>query len=521
MVSIRDLFIPVGWNGIFPIIAKKILKMDNKQIIRRLSDIYGGDTAKMLEAIRFFKINGILPKPSNVADARANKCNTADSVVGRESYDGLLDNIWSGSAPLYDYGQTLLKEVPSSTSFGGGAFGGGGASSSWSVDINVPGPYDYVENIPLLDGMTFSDAYSAARRAGLGEFEFNGRMYSNGYDPNATLGPVQMGESLVGNLRNVYDADGGIIRDSTRVEPWVGQIPGRHKREHAQGGTLLLPYNKFAMGGPEGDGDLVGPPVPEQLRREKQEKLRAEMMARYSGGVGLPIDRLIMKSRPMRVLRTWMGGNVDDEVYSGEISPKEYMERKGGVNYTGVGNKHRANNNAGGVFRSRFSTTEASKKNENDFISALFNKEMPMEKTQMFPLSESVFPLYSRLFRTDHQDIVGPEGSHRGYQIMPEYLDVATSLDSLANAGMYDIEAVSNKDREPDGWEIDGSGNFYDAGKYTKVIVEKDGKKYYKNTDVFDVGGTGGWVPLFGKMANYVDSRSFPYLVVSPWHEYK
>jgi len=158
--------------------------------------------------------------------------------------------------------ESLLSRVQPSTGpsvgFGGGAFGGSGASSSWSVDINVPGPYDYVENIPLLDGMTFSDAYSAARRAGLGEFEFNGRMYSTDYDPNATLGPVQMGESLVGNLRNVYDADGRIIRDSTRVEPWMGQIPGRHKREHAQGGTLLLPYNKFEMGGPEGEGEGEG-----------------------------------------------------------------------------------------------------------------------------------------------------------------------------------------------------------------------------------------------------------------------
>ena len=265
--------------------CKKTKMNDENKIIQRLSAIYGGDMGKMLEAIRFFKINGFLPKWSNVADAVTNMCNTADSLVGRESHDALIDNIRSGPAPLYDYGQTLLKEYPSSTSSGGGAFGGSGASSSWSVDIGNPGPYDYVENIPLLDRMTFSDAYSAARRAGIGEFEFDGRTYSTDYDPNATLGPVQMGESLVGNLRNVYDADGRIIRDSTRVEPWMGQIPGRHKREHAQGGTLLLPYNKFEMEGPEnGIGENT------ESAQQASERKHENFYRRFSDKYGVLYD---------------------------------------------------------------------------------------------------------------------------------------------------------------------------------------------------------------------------------------
>jgi len=155
---------------------------------------------------------------------------------GGGPFENLLNNIQNAEDPrdlINRNFQTRINQLRDTSSsfrgFEGGSFGGSGASSDWNASTSSE--YDYVENIPFSDVVTFSEAYDRARKAGRQMFEFNGKLYNTDYDPNANLGPVQLGETTVGNIRNVYDEDNRIIRDSTRIEPYVGQIPGRVKRK--------------------------------------------------------------------------------------------------------------------------------------------------------------------------------------------------------------------------------------------------------------------------------------------------
>lgn len=152
----------------------------------------------------------------------------------RNSIDALVSDIRSKAvAPLAD---ARARSVSSSGvqsgfgGFGGGSFGGGGHSSEFG-GTSSSGDHDWVENVPLVGERSFSDAYSAARKAGRSSFSFGGRLYSTDYDPDAKVGRRKVSVEPVANMRNVYDSAGKIIRDSTRIEPYVGQIPGRVKRE--------------------------------------------------------------------------------------------------------------------------------------------------------------------------------------------------------------------------------------------------------------------------------------------------
>lgn len=142
--------------------------------------------------------------------------------------NNLINNVKNGTAPLYN-ARNRVSSGNNFKGFKGGKFGGSGAYSDWNASTSSE--YDYVENIPFSDVVTFSEAYDRARKSGRQIFEFNGKLYNTDYDPNANLGPVQFGETPVGNIRNIYDEDSRIIRDSTRIEPYVGQIPGRIKRK--------------------------------------------------------------------------------------------------------------------------------------------------------------------------------------------------------------------------------------------------------------------------------------------------
>lgn len=153
-------------------------------------------------------------------------------------FTNLVGNVRAGAAPLYDYRATSYA-VPSFAGFGGGAFGGAGAYGSFDGGVPLY-EFDYVENIPLVSETTFSEAYDAARKAGLKNFQFNGETYTTDYDPNAKPKGKKVERAAI-NLRNVYDAEGKMIPDSTRIEPYVGQIPGRVKRT-------------FEGGGPTGEG---------------------------------------------------------------------------------------------------------------------------------------------------------------------------------------------------------------------------------------------------------------------------
>lgn len=122
------------------------------------------------------------------------------------------------------------KNLIEGDKFKGGDFGGAGASVGfYGKDGN--NPYDYVRNTPILSNRTFSEAYANARKQGLSSFMFNGKKYNTDYDPNAKLGNRIVEQTPVLNLREILDENEKVITDSTRVEPWVGQLPGMYKRD--------------------------------------------------------------------------------------------------------------------------------------------------------------------------------------------------------------------------------------------------------------------------------------------------
>lgn len=112
--------------------------------------------------------------------------------------------------------------------FKGGDFGGSGASGSF--DEQPIASYDTltVRNTPLITERSFSKAYSDARKKGLKTFKFNGKDYSTDYSTNPNY--IGKRSEITGiNIREVLDKENKPIKDSTRVEPYVGQIPGEHQ----------------------------------------------------------------------------------------------------------------------------------------------------------------------------------------------------------------------------------------------------------------------------------------------------
>lgn len=148
-------------------------------------------------------------------------------------------------SPLADFRASQRNVRPVFGGFGGGDFGGAGYGTSFDVSLDPALVTQYVRNTPIPAERSFSDAYSAARNAGLKFFDFNGQRYTTDYDPNAKLGPRQMEAYPALNIREVLDENKTPIRDSTRIEPYVGQIPGVHRRDF---GGFVQRLNK-AYGG--------------------------------------------------------------------------------------------------------------------------------------------------------------------------------------------------------------------------------------------------------------------------------
>ena len=126
---------------------------------------------------------------------------------------------------------------------GGGEFGGAGASGYWGVSIDPLVASQYVRNTPIMGERSFSDAYAEARKAGLPDFMFNGQRYTTDYDPNAKLGSHEYEPTAILNIREILDENKRPIADSTRIEPWLGQIPGVHERKKG-GGIHIKPSKR-------------------------------------------------------------------------------------------------------------------------------------------------------------------------------------------------------------------------------------------------------------------------------------
>lgn len=119
---------------------------------------------------------------------------------------------------------------------GGGSFGGSGAGSSFDSGLVNGNDFDYIKNTPLL--RSFSEAFNDARKSGKNTFIFNGKKYTTEVSDNPNYIGKQYEPML--NIREVLDKNMKVIPDSTRIEPYLGQIPGTSKREYDDGGNLVL-----------------------------------------------------------------------------------------------------------------------------------------------------------------------------------------------------------------------------------------------------------------------------------------
>lgn len=114
--------------------------------------------------------------------------------------------------------------------FGGGSFGAAGAGSTFGESVEQVDNHDYVRNTPILQ--SFSDAFNNARKSGLKSFTFNGKEYTTEMSDNPNYVGKRYQPLL--NIREVLDKNMKVMSDSTRIEPYVGQLPGIIKRKSSQ-----------------------------------------------------------------------------------------------------------------------------------------------------------------------------------------------------------------------------------------------------------------------------------------------
>ena len=139
----------------------------------------------------------------------------------------------------YDkYGNSLVT-------FSGGNFGGSGAGMEFDSNNITKNNSDYIRNTPVL--RSFSDAFAEAKRNGNSTFIFNGKKYTTKVSDNPNYIGKRYEPTL--NIREVLDENKKVISDSTRVEPYIGQIPGTHKRTtKAMGGKINKPVTVTVNG---------------------------------------------------------------------------------------------------------------------------------------------------------------------------------------------------------------------------------------------------------------------------------
>lgn len=164
-----------------------------------------------------------------------------DAIDFTKNYKDYIDmkQYRKGGARRLDLSSMMRnKGIPAGyiTDFRGGDFGGAGASSSFKENEYTDKLYDYIRNTPIVTRESFTDAYRNAVNSGLSEFEWNGRRIKveNSDNPNYTRKEYR--NSISGNIREILDEDMNVIPDSTRIEPYIGQIPGTIKREYKNGG---------------------------------------------------------------------------------------------------------------------------------------------------------------------------------------------------------------------------------------------------------------------------------------------
>ena len=137
-------------------------------------------------------------------------------ILGKYQNVPIAQLIKDGIGKIKDY---FNRDSFSKDGFGGGSFGASGAGGEWGNE--KPQPVNWLESKIPLEGPSFNEAFANARKNKLKQFNFNGKTYTTDvgktWDPNK--GNVR--ENL--RLRTVLDNDNLLIRDSTRIEPELGQ----------------------------------------------------------------------------------------------------------------------------------------------------------------------------------------------------------------------------------------------------------------------------------------------------------
>lgn len=113
--------------------------------------------------------------------------------------------------------------------FGGGSFGGGGAGNTWFEQLqNAAG--QYIRRTPIPGKESFSAAFKRARDNGYATFFFNGKEFTTEISDNPQYVGKRYQDTIDAVVREVLDENMRPMKDSTRLEPYVGQMLGIYKR---------------------------------------------------------------------------------------------------------------------------------------------------------------------------------------------------------------------------------------------------------------------------------------------------
>ena len=113
--------------------------------------------------------------------------------------------------------------------FKGGSFGGAGSSGSWYEQLQKAAE-QYIRRTPIPGRESFSTAFKRARDNGDSTFFFNGKEFTTEVSDNPQYIGKRYQDTIDAVVREVLDENMQPMKDSTRLEPYLGQMLGVYKR---------------------------------------------------------------------------------------------------------------------------------------------------------------------------------------------------------------------------------------------------------------------------------------------------
>lgn len=142
------------------------------------------------------------------------------------------------------FGTDKYSEQLPFNGYNSGSFGAAGAGGSWDITPKADTISQYVRRIPILGRESFSSAFNRARTQGEPTFIFNGEEYTTEISDNPQYVGKRYQDTIDGVIREVLDENMKSIPDSTRIEPYVGQMLGIYKRNL---GGILKPQSETKL----------------------------------------------------------------------------------------------------------------------------------------------------------------------------------------------------------------------------------------------------------------------------------